>query len=66
MENPTKVRKATLRTMITIAAVESRFAMRQYFRHSNDGIDLDHAAPAVPLHSTASRSRSRAVNAARP
>jgi hypothetical protein len=55
--------------MITIAAtsmVESRFAMRQYFRHSNDGIDLDHAAPAVPLHSTASRSRSRAVNAARP
>jgi len=30
MENPTKVRKATLRTMITIAAtsmVESRFAI---------------------------------------
>ena len=34
MENPTKARKATLRTIIAIATssvVENRFAMRQFF-----------------------------------
>ena len=34
MENPTKARKATLRTIIVIATssvVENRFAMRQFF-----------------------------------
>ena len=33
MENPTKARKATLRTMVAMAAtsmVEKRFAMRQF------------------------------------
>jgi hypothetical protein len=46
MENPTKARTATLRTIIAIAAtsmVESRLAMRQFFRQSNDGVDLGQA-----------------------
>ena len=45
MENPTKASTATLRTIIAIAPtsiMESRLAMRQFFRQSSDSVDLDH------------------------
>ena len=45
MENPTKASTATLRTIIVIAPtsiMESRLAMRQFFRQSSDSVDLDH------------------------
>jgi hypothetical protein len=44
MENPTKAITATLKTIIAIAAtsmMESRLIMRQCFRRSSDGVDLD-------------------------
>jgi hypothetical protein len=45
MENPTKASTATLRTIIAIAAtsmMESRLAMRHFWRQSSDRVDLDH------------------------
>jgi hypothetical protein len=45
MENPTKASTATLRTIIVIAPtsiMESRLAMRQFFRQSSDSVDLDY------------------------
>jgi hypothetical protein len=46
MEKPTKASTATLRTIVAIAAtsmMESRLAMRQFWRRSSGSVDLDQA-----------------------
>jgi len=51
MENPTKASTAKLRTIIAIAVtsmMESRFAMRQFFWQSSDGVDLDQSPSTRP------------------
>jgi hypothetical protein len=50
MANANKASTAKLRTITAIAAtsmMESRFAMRQFFRQSSGGVDLDHVRRPV-------------------